>query len=501
MYDFIIIGAGYGGLASAALLSEQGYKVLVLEAHGELGGCASYYRRGDFSFEVGATTISGFGDGKPINLLAKKLKLIQEFDQILIREQTGMVIDLEDNRINRYSDNLAWLEESSKIFSSNYQETNQQKQFWQNIEAIDKLSWQLLAQNQKLLPNKAHEFLELCQPSKIYLNSQALKLVPGLFLSSEQFLKRFNLHSNQKFKRFLEEQLLITTQNTLSDTPYLMAALGLAYPSEVFYPRGSIAKLGKILEQKITQNQSEILYKQKITSINKTNNGYILTTKSQASFEAKSVIANIPLWDLAKITDNNLQEYFQKYSRRFAKASGAFTINFAVKLENNYPSPYFQIHCSKVIPYSQSRSFFMTMSRKDDRERAPEGWSSITISIHTDSDYWLNIPEDLYQERKNELESFLLEELYSKYPEFRYTEKQFLLSGTPKTFEFYTRRHQGFVGGIAHSIRKPIYNLIPNQIPFDNFYLVGDTTFPGQGIAAVIYSAISTVNKITRDYV
>ncbi len=43
--DNIVIGAGYAGLATAALLAKQGKDVILLEKHSAIGGCASFFRR------------------------------------------------------------------------------------------------------------------------------------------------------------------------------------------------------------------------------------------------------------------------------------------------------------------------------------------------------------------------------------------------------------------------------------------------------------------------
>jgi len=53
MYDFIIIGAGFGGLSSAALLSKRGKKVLVIEEKANPGGRASYYEKDGFIWQYG----------------------------------------------------------------------------------------------------------------------------------------------------------------------------------------------------------------------------------------------------------------------------------------------------------------------------------------------------------------------------------------------------------------------------------------------------------------
>ena len=52
-YDVIIIGGGFAGLSAAALLSQQGRKVLLLEGAGRLGGRASYYEKDGFVWQYG----------------------------------------------------------------------------------------------------------------------------------------------------------------------------------------------------------------------------------------------------------------------------------------------------------------------------------------------------------------------------------------------------------------------------------------------------------------
>lgn len=63
MYDVAIVGGGMAGMATAARLQAHGVSTIVLEAHGQPGGCAGYYRRRGFSFDVGATTLVDFEAG------------------------------------------------------------------------------------------------------------------------------------------------------------------------------------------------------------------------------------------------------------------------------------------------------------------------------------------------------------------------------------------------------------------------------------------------------
>ena len=44
-YDVIVIGSGLAGMTSANILARQGYSVLLLEHHYQLGGMATWFKR------------------------------------------------------------------------------------------------------------------------------------------------------------------------------------------------------------------------------------------------------------------------------------------------------------------------------------------------------------------------------------------------------------------------------------------------------------------------
>lgn len=87
-YDVIVIGAGNGGLMSAAMTAKNGLKTLVLEKHNIPGGCATSFVRGRFEFEPS----------------------LHELCSVGTEEKPGSVYKLFDNvdaKINwKYDDNL-----------------------------------------------------------------------------------------------------------------------------------------------------------------------------------------------------------------------------------------------------------------------------------------------------------------------------------------------------------------------------------------------------------
>ena len=59
-YDAVVIGSGLGGLTSANRLAGAGHSVLLLEHHSQLGGLATWFKRGGHTFDV---SLHGFPFG------------------------------------------------------------------------------------------------------------------------------------------------------------------------------------------------------------------------------------------------------------------------------------------------------------------------------------------------------------------------------------------------------------------------------------------------------
>ncbi len=58
MSKAVVIGSGFGGLASAVRLLRKGYEVTLLEARDQLGGRAGVFRQDGFTFDAGPTVIT-----------------------------------------------------------------------------------------------------------------------------------------------------------------------------------------------------------------------------------------------------------------------------------------------------------------------------------------------------------------------------------------------------------------------------------------------------------
>jgi phytoene dehydrogenase-like protein len=75
-YDYVIIGAGMGGLTVGALLAHAGAKVALVEAHEYPGGCCHTFPMGDdYKFCAAVHYIFSCGEGQPVYNLLRTLGL------------------------------------------------------------------------------------------------------------------------------------------------------------------------------------------------------------------------------------------------------------------------------------------------------------------------------------------------------------------------------------------------------------------------------------------
>ncbi len=98
-FDYIVLGAGLGGLSAAACLSRQGYRVLVLEQHDIPGGCCHTFDYGNYRFCADVHYISQCGSGQTIDQFLHYIDRAVEFNSLDPDCIDRVVTDQADFRI------------------------------------------------------------------------------------------------------------------------------------------------------------------------------------------------------------------------------------------------------------------------------------------------------------------------------------------------------------------------------------------------------------------
>ncbi len=143
MLDYIIVGGGIGGVSSYAILERLKKKVMLFEQLDYLGGCAGIFKRNEFFYNVGATTLVGIDNNLPLGILLSMLD-IKKGNLPIKRIDPSIVVFLKDKIIKRFAD----FEESFEEINKNFYHKNNKK-LWEEIYKTANSSFENLY---KILP-------------------------------------------------------------------------------------------------------------------------------------------------------------------------------------------------------------------------------------------------------------------------------------------------------------------------------------------------------------
>ncbi|MDX2129927.1 MAG: NAD(P)/FAD-dependent oxidoreductase [Chloroherpetonaceae bacterium] len=496
-HEYVVIGSGIGGLSAAALLAKEGKDVLLIEAESAIGGCASSYhiKRPDgnkFKFESGATTIVGLAENQPLRTLEEKLEI--KFP--VVELNPSMTIHFKQFQVTRVKDKNAWITECfQKFFSSCPELKNKHDEFWNLAFSLNDLVWRVSKTNVLFPPLSISDLLRLAQNNKI-TDFPKLRF---LFESTLSVMTSFGLHVSDSFVRFCDEQLMITAQAKTDQVPFLYAAPCLTYTNtENFYAYGGMIRIAETLRESIIQNGGKIITRQKVNGIQRRNSRFILSL-SKGFLTAKKVISNATLWNTYEMLEDALKPKLKHNVERIPFGWGAFTMGIAINdtLHKNL-TLHHQFHLESKIPFTNSDSYFLSLSMPDDFERHPESMRVMAISTHTKTNEWFK-EEMQYKESKAAVEEFILSDLETRGIGFSRESIVFKNSSTPKTWQDWTHRKFGRVGGVPNTLSRSVFELTGSKGLIEGLYFVGDTVYPGQGIAGVALSGINAVERIKAD--
>jgi len=478
--DAIVIGSGMGGLTVAALLAGDGYKTTVLEAAHVAGGCSSSFTRKGYVFESGATTLIGFDQHQP-------LRRLEELTGIQIPRtelSPGMTVHIDGEPVVRYKDRAQWIAEAGRVFGN----PEQQRLFWETCFHVSDVVWKVSERNTSFPPQKAGDWLELMLRNNP-LDALVLRYA---FRSVLDVMQEFQIHT-ASFRRFIDEQLMITAQATSEEVPFLFGAAGITYTNySNFYVEGGLLEMVRSIESFITGRGSQVLTRRRVTGLRQdADQNYVVETSSGQRYRAPLVYANIPVWNMSEITQGAMQRYFAGESARYEKAWGAFTMGIVTS--DTYQSDmtlHHQIHLPEPMPGTGARSIFVSMSARGDEKRAKSGTRTLNISCHTETAPWFEL-NGAYDQTKQAVEQWILESLRRYLPGFSQAEVLLSFGSTPVTWQNWVYRKEGRVGGIPQSMKRSLLDWSAAMPPFEGLYLCGDTVYPGQGIPGVTLSGIN----------
>lgn len=480
-FDVAVIGSGMAGLSAAALLSQKGLKVAVIEQNYLPGGCTSSYWRKGFVFESGATTLVGLDKGMPLAYLLEKTGVELPVRKLAL----PMRLLLHDGQVvDRKEDLEEWITEAEKVFGA-----SGQRQFWSLCYDISKFVWNASTRFMPFPPSTAGDLAAIVHRAR----PSDVKYARWSLFSVASLLKKFGLHENRLFVDFVNEQLMITAQNTADNVNVLFGATSLCYTNYGnYYVEGGMINLVSPLMSYIEKRGGEVFLRHAVEQVRTEADVYQIFSKQQ-NFSCRYLIGAIPANNMVQLLAGSVDVSRRVKLMDSSRLNSAFQVGIGFVPHRNWDTLHHQVYLAKPLAGIGSRCFFLSVSHPEDTSRSDEpGMMVASVSTHVPD------PANTVVDG-TKLQEALLAELDAR-DLIKKKNIVYCHHSGPKAWEKWTGRKWGFVGGYPQQMRIKPWQMGGARLDGKRAYLCGDTVYPGQGIPGVVLSGVMAAETLARDW-
>ncbi|RKZ43630.1 MAG: NAD(P)/FAD-dependent oxidoreductase [Gammaproteobacteria bacterium] len=497
-YDAIVIGGGLGGLVAGAKLAKEGKQVLLLEQHNVPGGCATTFKRNEFTMEVGLHEMDGlYDETDPKQRIFKDLGVFENVEFLKLPE----FYRFKNHRVDVVVPDDA--EQAIELLTNQFpEEAKGIKKFFRKIFAIRK---------------EANRTVPLwCRRWKFDILMPIFPAIfPHLAFNSYATLGKYldSIIDNEDLKLILAANV-----GYYHDDPYSMSLIYFSVAQGGYYKggtyiKGGSQKLSDYLAKVIKDNGGEILLRHLVTGIIVENNKAVGVNYKEnrknaihiMNAHAKVIIANAAIPNVVDmLPEKNKQA---KKVKNLQKACSLITIYFGFNKEpkalgNKHYSTFVfddSINTLQDMPANfrgnfADRNYVFVDYSQIESELAPAGKSvGVICTIDYLSD-WENLSSEEYKAKKSQVAQIYREKLEKLIPGID-KEIGWCEVATPKTIKRYTLNPHGTVYGYAQIPKQagPFRTRIKS--PVKGLYFASAWTNPGGGFTAAIMSGWFCANE------
>lgn len=487
-YDLVVVGGGMAGLATAALARARGLRVALCESHTTLGGCAGYFARGPFHFDAGATALMGLGPGEPIGDLLAAVGV--DFEAV---RTPSYRVCLPDRELEITPDRAKFEAASAVAFPGR---ERSKRRFWRLQEAVGNRLFAAASRVPRLPARSAGDLMHDLR----VLGAGGLLAASTWLLTIQDVLRLLNLADDVPFRSLVAMLLQDTAQAGPETVPFANAAACLqAYRLGMSRPKGGMRALAEGLGGRFAELGGDLRTGTKVDRVEPIEGGgFAVTTRRRHRLIAQQVAFNLPIDLAASLLGRGLEGRLARREGQSRAAWSAFTGYVAIgrsAVADDGPL-FHQVLQDYEKPIHDGNNVLVSLSPPGDEGYGPPDVRVATMSTHTAPSDWQGLDRDAYEAKKADYRDRMLAALGRALPEApgALVHAEF---ATPRSFERYTRRAAGAVGGPPVSRSNSTFLAVGSDVLGPGLWVVGDSVFPGQGTMAVVLSAIRVVERIT----
>ncbi len=488
MYDVVVVGAGLAGMATALRLQAQGFRTLVCEAHRQPGGCAGFYRRHGFAFDVGATTLVDFEAGGVGAALLADAGMAPLSGEAL----PGYTAWLPDRTVVLHRDPAAWAAERLRAFGA----TADHHAFWRLLDRLAAAFWAASSNGVRLPLRNLSDIIHNAQA----LGLPNLPLVRYLGWTMGAALRHFRLRDDPALVGLLGMLIEDTVHSTVDQAPLINAALGCSIRGAgLTRHAGGMYGFWRAVVAHYRSCGGELRTSCPVAGISGQAGNFVVHT-SAGPLQAAQVVCALPAALTARIAPPAVGAALQPYLERdAADRGGAIMVCLGVPESEvaGQPMTHHQLLQEYGQPLGNGNNMFISVSAPGDLESAPAGYRAVMVSTHCELAEWQDLTPAEYAEHKQQIGARLLGFARRVYPNLGANPWVYDV-GTPRTYARFTGRPDGAVSGVRQRLGNSNQRAISHHTSLRGFWLAGDSTWPGLGTVACALGSRIVAEGVVR---
>ena len=476
----VVVGSGFGGLASALRLRAKGYDVTLLEKHSDLGGRARVFKKDGFIYDGGPTVITApYLFEELFSLFNKK---ISNYVKIVPLNLWYRFI-FNDGKIFDYSGDEASMEKEIKKFSN-----TDLKGYKNLVNFTEKIFNKGFTD---LSDKPFNKFTFMLQQIPALLNLKSYKSVYSLIS---------NYISNENLRRVFSMHPLLVGGNPFTTTSIYALILFLEKKWGIHYSMGGTGSVVKALEKLMNEEGVKIKKNSEVTEIitnNKNVKGVKINNSSIINCDYIVCNSDPPnVYENLIKSQNNYNFLFKQKMKRMDYSMGLFVYYFGSKKQYKEVAHHticfgksYKDHLNKIFEkktLSDDISYYLHRPSATDTDMAPNGQDAFYVLVPVPN----NLSGINWSKEGEKFKNLVLDKMNeSVLPGIKENVvSDFYL--TPDYFEKDLATLHGSGFSIQPKFSQSAYFRFHNQSEvFKNLYFVGAGTHPGAGMPGVISSA------------
>jgi phytoene dehydrogenase-like protein len=258
-----------------------------------------------------------------------------------------------------------------------------------------------------------------------------------------------------------------------------------------YYLPGGMIQLILPFVNYLINHSGDLFLKTGVTKIEKSEGTWVVHT-NRGAVRCNQVIAGLPMNNLLDLIDSpSLKAKLERKILPIENLNSAFQVGIVFKRSKSFSSLHHQIHLKETLGFEGSNSIFISLSDEKDFLRAPEGMCVASVSTH------VKLPCKTPIDKEKAISAIL--ETLERHGFLQKEDVVYSHVAGPETWEDWTLRKGGFVGGYPQFLKIKPWNMMNARLT-KGFYLCGDSVYPGQGIPGVALSGMIAAEKLLMDF-